>query len=47
VGAEGGGVEVAALMCGLGRAAGAFGEQLSAQRYVQIVLAGLRAQPSN
>jgi AcrR family transcriptional regulator len=41
------GVDVAALMCGLGRAAGAFGEQLSAQRYVQIVLAGLRAQPSN
>jgi hypothetical protein len=33
-------------MCGLGRAVGAFGEQLSAERYVQIVIPGLRAQPS-
>ena len=39
------GADVAALMCGLGRAVAAFGDQLSPQRYVEIVIAGLRAPP--
>ena len=41
------GADVAALMCGLGRAVAAFGDQLSPQRYVEIVIAGLRAPPAS
>jgi AcrR family transcriptional regulator len=39
------GADVAALMCGLGRAAAAFGDQVSPQRCAEIVIAGLRARP--
>jgi len=39
------GADVAALMCGLGRAVAAFGDQVSPQRCAEIVIAGLRARP--
>ena len=40
------GADIAALMSGLGRAVAAFGDQLSPQRYVEILIAALRAQPA-
>jgi AcrR family transcriptional regulator len=39
------GVDVAGLMCGLGRAISSY-EDLSWERYVDIVIAGLRADPA-
>ena len=39
------GADVAALMCGLGRAVAAFGDQVSPQRCAEIIIAGLCARP--